>query len=88
MAATKGASAMFISAEDLQAFTGYKSAGWQARFLTGLGMTFVRRTDGSIALRRAELDAHTLSARALSPPLIELKVREPQLMFDNPARKK
>lgn len=52
---------MFVSPEDLEAFTGLQRPAAQARFLQTLGMKFVRRPDGTVALRQAELDAHTIS---------------------------
>ena len=56
---------MFVSTADLEAFTGLSQPSAQARFLDKLGICYVRRQDGSIALRQAELDAHTLSRPAL-----------------------
>jgi hypothetical protein len=52
---------MFVRPEDLVAFTGLKRSSAQARFLARLGIRFVVRLDGSIALRQAELDAHTFA---------------------------
>jgi hypothetical protein len=59
--------------KDLEAFTGLQRPAAQARFLEKLGMKFVRRPDGSVALRQAELDANTM----LKP--FEAKRPEPQL---------
>ena len=70
---------MFVSDADLKAFTGLKRPAAQARFLDKLGIRYVCRPDGSIALRQAELDAHTLSRPALSPPPVQK--REPRLRF-------
>jgi hypothetical protein len=52
---------MFVPEIDVQKFTGMKRPGAQARFLAKIGMKFLRRVDGSIALRQEELDAYTLS---------------------------
>jgi len=52
---------MFLSNEDVVALTGRKRPSAQARFLHSLGMKFMRRLDGSIALRQEELDRHTLT---------------------------
>lgn len=67
---------MFVSDADLKAFT-LKRPAAQARFLDKLGICYVRRPGGSIALRLAELDAHTHSRPALvSQPV---QKREPRL---------
>jgi hypothetical protein len=52
---------MFVSAEELQAFTGKRRPSAQARFLDRCDMKYIERGDGTIALRREELDRHTLS---------------------------
>jgi len=69
---------MFVSTSDLEAFTGLKRPGAQARFLDKLGICYVRRQDGSIALRQAELDAHTLSRPSLAPR--SAQNREPRVL--------
>ena len=63
--------ALFVSAAVLEQFTGRKRASAQARFLARLGLTFTQRCDGTIALRREELDAYTLSQRAKAKPAWE-----------------
>ncbi len=60
---------LFVSAEALQQFTGKKRASAQARFLAQLGLKFTQRLDGTIALRREELDACTLTRRVATKPL-------------------
>lgn len=52
---------MFISAEQLEAFTGKKRPSAQARFLDRWDITYIERADGTIALRQEELDRHTLT---------------------------
>jgi len=54
-------SVLFVSTGVLEQFTGRKRATAQARFLAQLGLKFTQRCDGTIALRREELDAYTLS---------------------------
>jgi len=53
--------ALFVSVEVLEQFTGRRRASAQARFLAQLGLKFTQRFDGTIALRREELDAYTLT---------------------------
>ncbi|MGH6876029.1 MAG: DUF4224 domain-containing protein [Rhizomicrobium sp.] len=53
--------ALFVSAEALEQFTGKRRGSAQARFLAQLGLKFTLRSDGTIALRREELDAYTLA---------------------------
>lgn len=52
---------MFLSADELQAFTGKKRPSAQARFLDRCDMRYIERPDGTIALRQDELDRHTLT---------------------------
>jgi hypothetical protein len=52
---------MFVSAEELKAFTGKRRPSAQARFLDRCDMKYIERGDGTIALRREELDRHTLT---------------------------
>jgi hypothetical protein len=61
--------ALFVSVEALEQFTGKKRASAQARFLAQLGLKFTQRLDGTIALRREELDAYTLSRRIAAKPV-------------------
>jgi hypothetical protein len=68
---------MFVRAADLEMFTGLKRPRAQARFLEERGIKFVRRNDGSIALRLLELDRHTLSKPYEEPPAEP----EPQLVL-------
>ena len=63
--------ALFVSAEVLVQLTGRKRASAQARFLAQLGLRFTQRWDGTIALRREELDAYTLSRRTKVKPAWE-----------------
>jgi len=53
---------MWVSHEELVGFTHLKRYSAQARVLDRHGIKHTRRPDGSIALRREELDAHTLTA--------------------------
>ena len=53
--------ALFVSGDVVAQFTGMKRASGQARFLAQLGLKFTQRFDGTIALRREELDAYTLT---------------------------
>lgn len=53
---------MWVSHEELVGFTHLKRYSAQARVLDHHGIKHTRRPDGSIALRREELDAHTLTA--------------------------
>jgi len=57
---------MFASAHIIEELTGKSRPSAQARWLSDRRYTFERRTDGTIALRMEELDAHTLS-RPLAP---------------------
>lgn len=52
---------MFISTEELEAFTGKRRPSAQARFLDRCDMRYIERADGTIALRQEELDRHTLT---------------------------
>lgn len=52
---------LFVSCEDIAAFTNKARYSAQARVLDGFGIRYTRRPDGSIALRQEELDAHTLT---------------------------
>ena len=52
---------LFVSGDVMEQFTGMKRASAQARFLAQLGLKFTQRFDGTIALRREELDAYTLT---------------------------
>jgi hypothetical protein len=54
---------MFVSAEQLEVFTGKKRPSAQARFLDRWDMKYIERGDGTIALRQEELDHHTLTRR-------------------------
>lgn len=53
---------MFVSHEALEEFTGLKRPTAQKRFLDAVGIKNIERLDGSLAVRREELDAHTLSS--------------------------
>jgi hypothetical protein len=57
---------MFVSAEQLEELTGKSRPSAQARWLGRHRYKFERRNDrnGTIALRREELDRHTLSKSA------------------------
>jgi hypothetical protein len=70
---------MFVSTADLEAFGGLKRAAAQARFLNKLGIRHVRRQDGSIASRQAELDAYTLSNIAMGSRATQ--TLEPRLLL-------
>jgi hypothetical protein len=61
--------ALFVSNEVLEQFTGKRRASAQARFLAQLGLKFTQRSDGKIALRREELDAYTLTRAIKARPL-------------------
>jgi hypothetical protein len=52
---------VFVSAEQLEAFTGKRRPSAQARFLDRWDMKYIERADGSIALRLEELDRQTLT---------------------------
>lgn len=52
---------MFVSAEQLESFTGKRRPSAQARFLDRCDMKYIERADGTIALRQEELDRHTLT---------------------------
>jgi hypothetical protein len=52
---------MFVSAEQLEAFTGKKRPSAQARFLDRCDMKYIERPDRTIALRQEELDRYTLT---------------------------
>jgi hypothetical protein len=53
---------MFVSKPDLEMLTGKFRYAAQARVLDSLGLKYTRREDGSVALRQAELNAHSLTA--------------------------
>lgn len=52
---------LFVSPDALKEFTGRKRPSAQARWLSGRGYKFERRADGSIALRKEEMDSRTLT---------------------------
>jgi Domain of unknown function (DUF4224) len=57
---------MFLTPESIAELTGYVRPSAQARWLSTRRYKFERRADGSITLRQAELDAHTVSKPGLS----------------------
>lgn len=75
---------MFVSAEDLIAFTGLKRSSAQARFLAKHHIKFMLRLDGSIALRQEELDRHTLSEPTGASKVAPEWHHEPNLVFEPP----
>lgn len=64
---------MFVRAEEIEGFTGYKRPKAQRRFLLERGIVCHFRADGTVALRREEYDAHTLSKSARSKPVKEVE---------------
>jgi len=56
---------MFLAPNAIVNLTGYVRPSAQARWLSARRYKFERRSDGSIALRHAELDAHTVSKPGL-----------------------
>lgn len=58
---------MFVSQEEVEAFTGKKRYSAQARWLAEHHIAFMQRDDGSIILRQDELDRHTLSRADKKP---------------------
>jgi hypothetical protein len=52
---------MFATPDAIYELTHKKRPSAQAKVLESFGLKFIRRPDGSIALRQDEIDAHTLS---------------------------
>lgn len=55
---------LFVTPQQLEDYTHKVRPSAQAKFLAARGMRFDVRDDGTIALRKEELDRHTLSAGA------------------------
>lgn len=72
-------SALFVSVEQLVELTGKVRPAAQAKWLEVSGLKFMRRGDGSVALRLAELDEHTLSAPAAATASKANVLPKPQL---------
>lgn len=73
---------MWVSDSDLATFTGKRRPSAQRKVLRALGVVFVIRPNGTIALRTAELDRHTLSkperaerVKEWEPPVWEMPFR-------------
>lgn len=64
---------MILTADEVQALTGRKRPGWQARELKYLKIPFRRRSDGSVLVLSADLPlTHSDSPRARREPQLRL----------------
>ena len=53
---------MFLSQQDIEILTGYKSRNKQARWLAGNGIRFLLAGNGKIVILQSEIEHHLCSA--------------------------